>query len=100
VDEKVVRCLYACGIPLNVFHSPYWHDLVKGINKAPKRYKSPSYEKTRTVLLERERTKIQRALTQFTDEWVDFGVSIISYGWTNVMYIKIHINRILNIYNN
>jgi hypothetical protein len=36
------------------------------------------------VLLVREKTKIQRALTQFIDEWGDYGVSIVSDGWTNV----------------
>jgi hypothetical protein len=76
VDAKVVRFLYACGIPFNVLRSPYWHDLVKGINEAPKGYKSPNYEKARTVLLDREKTKIQRALTRFTDDWGDFGVVI------------------------
>jgi hypothetical protein len=59
VDAKVVRFLCACGIPFNVLHSPYWHDLVKGINEAPKGYKSPSYEKARTVLLDREREKFK-----------------------------------------
>jgi hypothetical protein len=49
VDAKVVRFLYACGIPFNVFRSPYWHDLVEAINEAPKGYKSPNYEKARTV---------------------------------------------------
>ena len=71
-------------MPFNVLHSPYWHDLVKGINESPKGYKSPSYENARTVLLDRERAKIQRALTWFIDDWGDFGVSIVSDGWTNV----------------
>jgi hypothetical protein len=35
VDAKVARFLYACGIQFNVLHSPYWHDLLKGINKSP-----------------------------------------------------------------
>jgi hypothetical protein len=84
VDAKVVRFLFDCGIPFNVLHSPYWHDLVKGINVAPKRYKSPSYEKARTMLLDRERAKIRRSLRLFTDDWGDFAVSIVSDGWTNV----------------
>jgi hypothetical protein len=84
VDAKVVRFLYACGIPFNVHCSPYWHDLVKGINEAPKGYKSPSYEKARIVLLDRERAKIQRALTWFTNDWGDFGLSIVLDSWTNV----------------
>jgi hypothetical protein len=84
VDAKVVRFLYACGIPFNVLRSSYWHDLVKGINESPKGYKSPSYEKATTMLLDKERAKIQRALTRFTDDWGNFGVSIVSDGWTNV----------------
>jgi hypothetical protein len=76
VDEKVE--------PFNVLRSPYWHDMVNAINETPKGYKGPSYEKARTVLLDKERAKIQRALTRFTNEWGAFGVSIVSDGWTNV----------------
>jgi hypothetical protein len=84
VDEKVVWLLYACGIPFNVLRSPYWHDLVKKIKKSPKGYESPNYEKARIMLLDREKEKIKRALTRFTDEWGEYGVSIVSDGWTNV----------------
>ena len=84
VDGKIVRFLCACGVPFNVLRSPYWHEMVKAINEAPKGYKAPNYEKARTVLLEREKSKVQRALTRFTHEWVDFGVSIVSDGWTNI----------------
>jgi hypothetical protein len=31
----------------------------------------------RTVLLDREKEKIQRALTRFTEKWSDIGVSIV-----------------------
>jgi hypothetical protein len=50
------------------------------INKTLEGYKGFEYEKTRIVLLDRERAKIQRALTQFINEWVDTGVSIVSNG--------------------
>jgi hypothetical protein len=36
------------------------------------------------VLLDRERAKIQRALTRFIDDWGDFGVTIVLDGWKNV----------------
>jgi hypothetical protein len=84
VDAKVARFLYACGVPFNVLRSPYWHSMVKAINKAPIGYKSPRYEKARTVLLDKEKAKVKRALTRFTDGWADVGVSIVSDGWTNV----------------
>jgi hypothetical protein len=35
VDAKVARFLYACGVPFNALRSPYWHSMVKAINKAP-----------------------------------------------------------------
>ena len=80
MDGKIVRFLCACDVPFNVLHSPYWHDMVKAINEAVKGYKIPNYEKARTMLLERERAKVKRALTRFTNEWVDCGVSIVSDG--------------------
>lgn len=84
MDAKMVRFLYACGIPFNVFCFPYWRDMVHTINKSPQGYKSHGYEKSRTVLLDRERAKIKRALPHFTDEWEDSGVSIVFDGWTNI----------------
>ena len=57
VDAKVVQFLYASGVPFNVIRSPYWHDMVQAINKAPNGYKDPRYEKVGIVLLDRERTK-------------------------------------------
>jgi hypothetical protein len=84
VDAKVARFLYACGVSFNVLRSPYWHSMVKAINKAPIGYKSPGNEKARTVLLDKEKAKVKRALTRFTDGWADVGVSIVSDGWTNV----------------
>ena len=49
VDAKVFHFLYACGIPFNVLCSPYWHEMVEAIHTSPARYKSPRYDKARTV---------------------------------------------------
>ena len=32
----------------------------------------------------RERAKIHNALGQFTNDWINYGVSIVFDGWTNV----------------
>ena len=50
-DQSIVRCLYANGISFNVVRSPYWQEMVRSINEAPKGYKSPGYEKVHTTLL-------------------------------------------------
>jgi hypothetical protein len=84
VDAKVYRVLFACGIPFNVLCSPYWHEMVQAINGAPKGYRSPGYDKARTLGLDNKRAKIQGALGKFTNEWNINGVSIVSDGWINV----------------
>jgi hypothetical protein len=59
--------------------------MVRAINKkSPQGYKSPSYEKARTMLLDKEKAKIQVGLSRFTNEWSDVGVSIVSDGWISV----------------
>jgi hypothetical protein len=60
VDAKIFRFLYACGIPFNVLRSPYWHEMVQAINGAPKGYRSPGYDKARTLGLDRERAQNPR----------------------------------------
>lgn len=84
MDSKVYRFLYACGIPFNVLRLPYWHEMVSAINDAPKRYKSPRYDKARIVGLDHEKAKISHSLSRMTNSWTDHGVSIVSDGWTNV----------------
>jgi hypothetical protein len=84
VDAKNFRFLYACGIPFNVLHSPYWYEMVQAINGAPKGYSSPGYNKARTLGLDMERAKTQGALGKFTNARNRHGVPIVSDGWTNV----------------
>ena len=45
---------------------------------------SLDYDKTRIHGLDSERTKIHNALGKFTNDWSNYGVSIVSDGWTNV----------------
>lgn len=58
--------------------------MVSAINDAPKGYKSPGYDKARTVGLDHEKVKISHSLNRMTSSWTDHGVSIVSDGWTNV----------------
>eukprot|EP00253_Pinus_taeda_P025103 PITA_25103 len=84
VDSKLYRFLYACGIPFNVLRSPYWHEMVYAINDAPKGYKSPGYDKAKTVGLDHEKAKISHSLNRMKSSWTDHGVSIVSDGWKNI----------------
>eukprot|EP00253_Pinus_taeda_P030171 PITA_30171 len=58
--------------------------MVSAINDAPKGYKSPGYDKARTVRLDHVKAKISHSLNIMTSSWTDHGVSIVSDGWTNV----------------
>ena len=84
MDAKVFRFLYAFGIPFNVLCSTYWHEMVEAIHIGLAGYQSPRYDKARTMGLDKEKAKIQNALGQFTNAWNEYGVSIVSDGWTNV----------------
>ena len=84
VDAKVFRFLYACGITFNVLQSPYWHEMVEAIQSAPNEYKSPEYDKAKTMELDKKKTKIQTTLGKFTNAWNKYGVSMVSDGWINV----------------
>ena len=84
MDSNIYRFLYAYGIPFNVLCSPYWDKMVSAINDAPKGYKSPGYDKARTVGLDHENAKISHSLSRMTNYWTGHGVSIVSDGWTNV----------------
>ncbi|CAL1360388.1 unnamed protein product [Linum trigynum] len=83
-DGLVGRFFIGCGIPFNVARSPFFYEMARGINEGPRGYKPPSAEKIRTNLLDKEKSKVDRALTGIRDQWPLFGVSIVSDGWSNV----------------
>ncbi|GFY93295.1 hypothetical protein Acr_08g0016910 [Actinidia rufa] len=58
--------------------------MVTDINRAPKGYKAPSFEKSRTTLLDEVKTSIEKELIHVKDTWYTDGVSIVSAGWSNV----------------
>ena len=86
VDMRVMRGLCANGIPFNVLRNPQFHEMVSAINKGPKGYKAPSYEKARTTLLDECKRNVEKDLIPVKDTWYSHGVSIVSDGWTNVKH--------------
>jgi hypothetical protein len=82
-DSRVARAIYACGIPFNVVWSPYWQDMLRAVNDAPKGYVGPNFEKVRTILLRKEKLMVEKILELVHSCWSGNGVSIISDGWTD-----------------
>ncbi|KAK8980518.1 hypothetical protein V6N11_081984 [Hibiscus sabdariffa] len=83
VDLKIMRCLGANAIAFNCLRSPQWHEKVQAINQAPKGYKSPSFEKARTSLLDECYRSVEKELSAVKDTWYVHGVSVVSDGWSN-----------------
>jgi hypothetical protein len=54
LKQEMARAIYPCGIPFNMFQSPYWQDMVRTINIAPQRFHGPNYENLQTNLLKKE----------------------------------------------
>ncbi|KAK9045895.1 hypothetical protein V6N11_051798 [Hibiscus sabdariffa] len=83
VDLKIMRCLCANAIAFNCLRSPQWHEMVQAINQAPKGYKSPSFEKARTSLLDECYRSVEKELSPVKDTWYVHGVFVVSDGWSN-----------------
>ncbi|GMJ06905.1 hypothetical protein like AT1G43260 [Hibiscus trionum] len=83
VDLKIMRCLCANAIAFNCFRSPQWHEMVQEISQSPKGYKSPSFEKARTSLLDECYRNVEKELAPVKDTWYIHGVSVASDGWSN-----------------
>ncbi|KAF2286305.1 hypothetical protein GH714_013692 [Hevea brasiliensis] len=86
VDLKVMKGLCANGIPFNVLRNPQFCEMVTATNNAPKRYKAPSYEKERTILLDGCKRDVKKHLAPVKDTLYTQGVSIVSDGWSNVKH--------------
>jgi hypothetical protein len=77
MENKVARAVFACGIPFNVVQSPYWQDMLRVVNEAPRGYKGPNFEKVHTTLLRKERLIVEKVLELVCSSWSCNGVSII-----------------------
>ena len=62
VDMQIMLFLCANGIPFNVLRSPQYYEMVAAIQRAPKGYKPPAYEKARTTLLDACKRKVENDL--------------------------------------
>ena len=72
-DNKVGRFLYANGLSFNVVRSPFWKDMLRGANEAPKGYCGLGYEKVCITLLDDEVQWIENQLKPIRDSWVEIG---------------------------
>ncbi|KAF3771654.1 hypothetical protein EJ110_NYTH59873 [Nymphaea thermarum] len=85
MDRRIGRFFYASSLPFNVARSPYWKDVVTGLaNCNLGGYVPPSSEKLRTVILAEEKANIEKLLEKKKFSWTQYGVSIVSDGWTNI----------------
>ncbi|ERN18987.1 hypothetical protein AMTR_s00194p00041600 [Amborella trichopoda] len=58
VDAAIARCYYAHGISFNVVKGPQFQEILYAIYNALKGYFPPKYERLRTSLLDKERSRI------------------------------------------
>ena len=80
-NAAIGQCIYANDLPFNLEQSPYWEKMIKTVNKAPKEFKSPGYEKVCTTILSAEKLDFEAKLNPIRSLWRISRVSIISDGW-------------------
>ena len=84
IDDAVGRFLFANGIPFHVSRSPYYKEMVHALVRAGPSYAPPGETKLRTVVLEREVSKITMQKEVIKRTWVSFGCSIVMDGWIDI----------------
>ena len=57
--------------------------MVRAINDGPSGYKPPGYEKLRTVLVDKEKACLEKAMAPLKGSWSVDGCSIVMDGWTD-----------------
>ncbi|ERM96108.1 hypothetical protein AMTR_s00841p00011080, partial [Amborella trichopoda] len=62
VDNTVACFFYAHGIFFNVTKGPRFYEMIYAVNNGPKGYVPTKYQRIRTTLLDKERSRINQAL--------------------------------------
>ncbi|XP_059076405.1 uncharacterized protein LOC131078326 [Cryptomeria japonica] len=57
--------------------------MVRAINNAPAGYKPPGYEKLRTTLVDKEKSRLEEQTAPLKRVWAQEGCSIVMDGWTD-----------------
>lgn len=82
----VARMFHTADVPFTVARHPWFRKAFTfAANKSNhlSGYVPPSYNKTRTTLLVRERTHVERMLQPIKATWRSKGVTIVSDGWSD-----------------
>ena len=85
LDSLIARTFYSAGLPFHFSKNPFWIEMIKFVtNNNIAGYIPPDYNKLRTTLLQKEMAHIEKLLRSIKDIWKEKGLSIVSYGWTDV----------------
>eukprot|EP01018_Ginkgo_biloba_P027576 Gb_23152 [translate_table: standard] len=84
VDLAIARFFYANGISFNVARSPYYGEMVKVIMGAPSGYKPLGFEKFRTTLVDKEKSRVEEEVAPLKHAWSIDGCLIVMDGWIHI----------------
>jgi len=81
LDCEIARMFYSSGLAFYLAISPYYRSVFSYV--ANSGYVSPSDNKLRGPLLEKERTHVENLLQPIKDSWKQKGVTIVRDGWSD-----------------
>ncbi|XP_038891577.1 uncharacterized protein LOC120080967 [Benincasa hispida] len=84
VDSEIARMFCSSGLSFHLARNPHYVNAFSLVtNNALSGYITPEYNKLSTILLQKEKTNIERLLQSVKSTWSQKGVSIASDGWSD-----------------
>ncbi|XP_054793744.1 uncharacterized protein LOC129299303 [Prosopis cineraria] len=85
LHAEIARMFYTAGLSLHLACNPFFISSFQyAANNVIPGYKPPSYNALLGPLLQKERANIERLLEPIKGTWSNKGVSIVTYGWTDI----------------
>ena len=82
VDSEIARMFYTRGLSFHFAKNPYYVHVFKSASQLPG-YVPPSYNASRTTLLQKGKSNIENLLAPIKKTWNEKGVSICNDGWSD-----------------
>lgn len=96
-EAFVARCFHYNGMALNIANSPAFREMCVDIGTVGSEFNVPSRYRLGGKLLDEEYARVQDQVLPLLDSGKEIGVTICSYGWTDInrhLLVNVQVNTV------